>query len=83
MEEGPEEGIYNHAEDLVCERSVMRPIHGTESENQIDGNGKEGNFPVLPSGQIMNPTEYDISIICCIGIKIGGNNDPALDNVPG
>ena len=60
----------------------MQPIHGTEAENRIDGSDKEGNLTVLPSGQITNPTEEDVAVLHCIGIKIDNDNYPAPDNVP-
>ena len=52
----------------------MKPIHGTEAEDQIDRSDKEIHFPVLTSGKISNPTEDDMDVLCCIGIKIDDNN---------
>ena len=48
----------------------MQPIHGTEVVNLIDRRYKECNLPVMPSGQIMNPTENYMAVIICIGIII-------------
>ena len=60
----------------------MQLIHGTEAENRIDGIDEEVKLPVLTSGQIKNPTEENMSVLRCIGIKIDDKNNPALDNVP-
>ena len=50
VEEGPEECLFDPAEVPACERAVMQPIHGTETENRIGGSDEEGNLHVLPSG---------------------------------
>ena len=55
----------------------MQPIHGMEAENHIDRSNKKGNFPVLPLGQIMNPTNYLFAVIHCIVITIDDQNNPA------
>ena len=56
----------------------MQKIHGTEAENRIIGGNKRGTFPVLPSGQILNQIEYDMDVLCYIGIKIDGYDYPSL-----
>ena len=61
----------------------MQQIHGTDSENQIRGINKEGNFHVMPSGQLTNITEDYMYILCWIGIKIDDNKDPAIENIFG
>ena len=48
----------------------MQPICGTEAENLIDRSNKEGNLPVLSSGQITNLMEDDMVVLRCIGIKL-------------
>ena len=40
----------------------MQPIHDAEEENQINANDEEGNFTVLKSGKITNPTEEDMAV---------------------
>ena len=60
---------------------AIQQIHGTEAENQIDGIDEEIKLPVLPSGQIMNPTEEDVAILHCIGITIGDDNYPAPETI--
>ena len=35
----------------------MQFIYGTDGDKQIYVSNKEGNFPVLESGNITNPTE--------------------------
>ena len=55
---------------MYCNRYDMQPIHGTEVVNLIDRRYKECNLPVMPSGQIMNPTENYMAVIICIGIII-------------
>ena len=30
----------------------------------------------------MNPTEDVMTVLCCIGIKIGDDNNPAPENAP-
>ena len=42
---------------VQCATAVMQPIHGTDTNNQINRSNEEGNLPVLPAGQITNPTE--------------------------
>ena len=37
---------------------------------------EEGNLPVLSSGQISNPTEEYMVVLCCIGTIIDYGNDP-------
>ena len=54
--------FFDHAEALAYERSFMQPIHDAEEENQIDANDEEGNFTVLKSGKITNPTEEDMAV---------------------
>ena len=76
VEEVTEECIFDPSEAPVCEMVVMKFIHGTEAENQIDGSDEEGNLPFLPSGQIINPMEEDIVILRFIGITIYDDNDP-------
>ena len=39
-------------------------------------------MPVLPSGQILNPTEEDMAVLCCIRITIYDHNYSAPENVP-
>ena len=82
MEEGYEEFLFYHTEEPDCERSVMKIIHGTEAENRINGSDKEGNFPVLPSRKITNPTEEDTGIVCCVVITIDESNDTTPENAP-
>ena len=41
----------------------MQPVHSMEVEDQIVKIKKEGNFPVLPSGKIMNLTEDDMDVL--------------------
>ena len=82
VEEGRKEFPFDYTELPACKRAAMQPIDGTESDKRIDGINKEGNFLVLPSGQIMNPTEEDMDVLRCIGITTDDNNYPALDNVP-
>ena len=60
----------------------MQLIHGTEAENRIDGIDEEVKLPVLTSGQIKNPTEENMSVLRCIGIKIDDDNYPAPENAP-
>ena len=60
----------------------MQPICGTEVENRIDDNNKEGKFPVLTSGKITNPTEEYMAVLHCILITIDEENYPVPENVP-
>ena len=48
----------------------MKPIYGTEVDNQIDRSDEEGNLPVMPSGKNMNMKEEDMTDICCIVLFI-------------
>ena len=82
MKEGPEESLFDPIESPACDRADMQLIHGTEAENQIGRSDKDGNFPVLQSGKIMNPMADDMDILCCIGITIYGDNYPAPANTP-
>ena len=56
---------------------IMQKIHGTEVENLTYRTDEEGNLPVLKSVQYINLKEEDMAILCCIGITIDNNNDPA------
>ena len=58
----------------------MQPIHGTEAENQNIRIDEESNLPVLPSGKKSIPTEEDMDVFCCTGIKIDDDNDPEPEN---
>ena len=60
----------------------MQLIDGAESENIIDRINEVGNMPVLPSGNNNNMKVDDMNFLFCVGITIGGNNNPATDNVP-
>ena len=52
VEEGPEEGSFDHTEAPTYERAVVQTINGTEAKNQIDGSNKEDNLPVLKPQKI-------------------------------
>ena len=62
--------------------AVMKPIYGTEEDNQIGRSDEENNMPVLSSGKNMNLTADHMAIFCCIVIRIDDDNDPALENDP-
>ena len=69
------ESIFGPSEAPACDRADVQPIYGTEKDNQIIRIGEEGNVPVLTSGEVTNPMEYNMAIICCIGIIIDYSND--------
>ena len=60
----------------------MQPINGAEVENRIGGSYKEGNVPILPSGQITNPTEDSMAVLCFVDIVIDDENYPTPWNIP-
>ena len=82
MEGGPEESLYGPLEAPDFERAALQPIDGAEAENRIGGREEEGNMPVLPSGQNMNPTAEYMAILRYIGITIDEDNDTAPENPP-
>ena len=82
MEEGTEEIVFDSTEALYFQRAFMQQIYGTEADNIIGRRNKEGNFPVMPSGQNINLVADNKAIIHCIGIKIDKYNDNVPKNTP-
>ena len=73
--------FFDHLEAPIFDRAFMQPIHVTEAQNQIGRSDKESNLPIFPSGHTMNIMEEGMYTICCIGIKMYDENDPAPQNV--